>query len=84
MDDSTVDKSRLRALFFIPSENLSQSAALGCKQPLATISVRRRNMSARLSGTIEWSPAYSIEIPSIDSQHRLLVSIIGQLQEAML
>ncbi len=41
-------------------------------------------MSTRLSGMIEWNPAYSIDVPSIDSQHRLLVSIIRQLQEAML
>jgi hemerythrin len=35
-------------------------------------------------GLIEWNSAYSLDIASIDSQHRLLVSIIGHLQEAML
>jgi hemerythrin-like metal-binding protein len=33
---------------------------------------------------IEWKPVYTVNIHSIDSQHRLLVSIIGHLQEAML
>ena len=33
---------------------------------------------------IEWNATYSVDIPSIDSQHQLLVSMIGQLQEAML
>lgn len=41
-------------------------------------------MSSRLTGMIKWTSAWSIQVPSIDSQHRLLVSIIGQLQEAML
>ena len=33
---------------------------------------------------IEWKPDYSVDIPSIDSQHQTLVSIIRHLQEAML
>jgi len=33
---------------------------------------------------IEWKPAYSVGIASVDKQHRTLVSIIGHLQEAML
>lgn len=33
---------------------------------------------------IEWKPEYSVEIPSIDQQHRSLVAIIGHLQAAML
>jgi hemerythrin-like metal-binding protein len=35
-------------------------------------------------GIIEWQPAYNLNISSIDKQHRMLVSIIQQLQEAML
>ncbi len=37
-----------------------------------------------IPGLIEWNSAFSLNIESIDSQHRMLVSIIGHLQEAML
>jgi len=40
--------------------------------------------TAPFPGLIEWKPAYSIGIAPIDSQHQLLVSIIRNLQEAML
>ena len=33
---------------------------------------------------IEWQPDYSVHISSIDKQHRYLVTVIRQLQEAML
>lgn len=33
---------------------------------------------------IDWKPEYSVNIPSIDNQHRSLVAIIGHLQTAML
>lgn len=33
---------------------------------------------------IEWQPDYSVNIPSIDKQHQYLVTVIRQLQEAML
>lgn len=41
-------------------------------------------MALPLRGLIEWSDDYCISIPSIDGQHRLLVSMIRHLQEAML
>lgn len=41
-------------------------------------------MTATFPGLIEWKPAYEFDIAPIDSQHRLLVSIIRHLQEAML
>jgi hemerythrin-like metal-binding protein len=41
-------------------------------------------MLAPVSGLIEWKPSYSVGIASIDSQHQLLVSVIGNLQEAMM
>ncbi|HTR37929.1 MAG TPA: bacteriohemerythrin [Bryobacteraceae bacterium] len=41
-------------------------------------------MALAVRGLIEWDEAYSLDIPSIDSQHRLLVSMIRHLQEAML
>jgi hemerythrin len=36
------------------------------------------------SGLIEWNPAYSVRVAEIDRQHQTLVSLIRQLQEAML
>ncbi len=36
------------------------------------------------AGVIDWQPAYNLDIETIDKQHRMLVSIIQQLQEAML
>jgi hemerythrin len=41
-------------------------------------------MALPARGLIEWSEDYSVDITSIDSQHRLLVSMIHHLQEAML
>ena len=41
-------------------------------------------MTPTFPGLIEWKPAYNIHIASIDEQHRMLVSIIRHLQEAML
>ena len=41
-------------------------------------------MPRPLPGLIEWDARYSVGIESIDSQHRLLVSMIRHLQEAML
>ena len=41
-------------------------------------------MALAVRGLIEWDEGYSVDIPSIDSQHRLLVSMIRHLQEAML
>ena len=35
-------------------------------------------------GLIEWSPVFNVGVPSIDSQHQLLVSLIKKLQQAML
>ena len=32
---------------------------------------------------IEWSPKYSVEVNSIDEQHRQLIKIINDLHEAM-
>ncbi len=40
--------------------------------------------SKKASKLIEWNSSYSFDIPSIDDQHRLLVSMIQHLQEAML
>jgi len=40
--------------------------------------------SAPVRGLIEWDDTYSVGVPSIDGQHRLLVSMIRHLQEAML
>jgi hemerythrin len=42
-------------------------------------------MTSRRSGLlVEWDPAYSLDITVIDRQHRMLVSMIRQLQQAML
>ena len=43
-----------------------------------------RKGSSSLPGVVEWKPTYSLGIASIDKQHKMLVSIIGHLQEAML
>ena len=32
---------------------------------------------------INWTPAYSVQIPQIDEQHKMLVQMINQLHEAM-
>jgi len=37
-----------------------------------------------LRDVIQWKPEFSVQIPSIDNQHRSLVAIIGHLQMAML
>ncbi|MBZ5610026.1 MAG: bacteriohemerythrin [Acidobacteriia bacterium] len=41
-------------------------------------------MSLPFSRLIQWDPVYSVHVPSIDGQHRVLVSKIRELQEAML
>jgi hemerythrin-like metal-binding protein len=41
-------------------------------------------MSSLFPGLIEWSSAYSVSIASIDKQHQVIVSMIRELQEAML
>jgi len=41
-------------------------------------------MTTPLRDVIQWKPEYSVQIPSIDNQHRSLVAIIGHLQMAML
>jgi len=40
-------------------------------------------MSLPFSRLIEWDQAYSVQVPSIDGQHRVLISKIRELQEAM-
>ena len=40
-------------------------------------------MSSALSYFVEWEDRYSVGVPAIDRQHRVLVSMIRQLQEAM-
>jgi len=40
-------------------------------------------VSSGLSYLVEWEDRYSVGVPPIDRQHRVLVSMIRQLQEAM-
>ena len=41
-------------------------------------------MSVTFPSLIQWNSAYSVDIATIDSQHKMLVSMIRQLQEGMM